>query len=80
MALRLPRIAYDSTYLKLLRKTLDANGFSNTKIVAPDSDWSIANDILSDPDLAAAVWGIGAHYPGTYSSAAAEKTGKPLWA
>lgn len=29
-------------YLKLLRKTLDAAGFPNTKIVAPDSNWGIA--------------------------------------
>jgi hypothetical protein len=48
--------------------------------VAPDSNWGIAEDILSDPALAAAVDVIGAHYPGTYSTAAAVSTGKQLWA
>ena len=31
-------------------------------------------------DLANAVWGIGAHYPGTTSTSAAVETQKPLWA
>jgi hypothetical protein len=72
--------AYNIPYLKTLRATLDASGFNSTLIVAPDSGWSIAKDILSDPELAAAVHGIGAHYPGMYSSSDAESTGKPLWA
>jgi galactosylceramidase len=72
---------FDSTYLKTLRATLDANGFSKTKIVASDSGWDpISTDILNDPELAAAVHTVGCHYPGTSSSASAEKTGKPLWA
>lgn len=49
-------------------------------IVAPDSGWSIANDILADPVLAASIHAIGCHYPGTHSSAQAEQTMKPLWA
>ena len=49
-------------------------------IVAPDSGWSIASDILADPVLAAAVHVIGCHYPGTHSSSQAEQTMKPLWA
>jgi galactosylceramidase len=72
--------AYNIPYLKVLRSTLDASGFNNTLIVAPDSGWSIAKDILADPELAASVHGIGAHYPGMYSSSDAEATGKPLWA
>ena len=72
--------AYDTLYLKTLRRTLDAAGFSNTLIVAPDSGWGIASDILNDPALAASVHAIGAHYPGMYSSPEAEATGKPLWA
>eukprot|EP00759_Apiculatamorpha_spiralis_P041702 PhF_6_TR40219/c0_g1_i1/m.59754/K01202/GALC; galactosylceramidase len=71
---------YNTTYLKALRRTLDSNGFPNTKIVAPDSDWSIAGDILKDPELAEAVYGLGAHYPGTTSTPDAVKTDKPLWA
>lgn len=72
--------SYNTTYLKTLRATLDNNGFTNTKIVAPDSNWGIANDILNDPELAAAIWGIGAHYPGVHSNAQAMQTGKQLWA
>ena len=72
---------FDATYLKTLRKTLDFNGFNNTKIIASDSGWDpISTDVLNDPDLAAAVHGIGCHYPGMSSSASAIKTGKPLWA
>jgi hypothetical protein len=71
---------YNDTYLKALRVTLDNAGFPNTMIVAPDSGWSIANDILADPVLAASIHAIGCHYPGTHSSAQAEQTMKPLWA
>jgi galactosylceramidase len=59
---------------------LDINNLQNTQIVAPDGSWSIATAIMSDPDLAKAVDVIGAHYPGTVSSAVALQTGKPLWA
>lgn len=71
---------YDTTYIKTLRQTLNNNGQSNVKIVAPDSGWSIAADILADPELAAAIYAIGAHYPGTTSSSQAQQTGKQLWA
>lgn len=72
---------FDATYLKTLRSTLDANGFTNTKIVASDSSWDpISTDILNDPALASAVHAIGTHYPGSSSSKSAEETGKPLWA
>ena len=72
---------FDATYLKTLRKTLDFNGFNNTKIIAADSSWDpISTDILNDPDLSSAVHGIGCHYPGMSSSSSAQKTGKPLWA
>lgn len=66
---------WDDTYIKVLRQTLDANGFNNTAIVAPDSNWGIAADILNDPQLAASIYAIGAHYPGTTSSAQAQQTG-----
>ena len=72
--------AYNIPYLKQLRASLDAANFSNTKIIAPDSGWDIARDILADPGLASAVHGIGAHYPGMHSSSDAVATGKPLWA
>ncbi len=72
--------SYNTTYLKTLRSTLTQAGFANTKIVAPDSGWDIANDILADPVLAEAIYAIGAHYPGLHSSDQAKQTGKPLWA
>ena len=72
---------YNVTYIKTLRATLDANGFNSTKIIASDSGWDpISTDINNDPLLAAAVHGVGTHYPGMHSSSSAEATGKPLWA
>ena len=52
--------SYNITYIETLRAALDAAGFSNTLIVAPDSNWDIAQDILDTPALAESVWGIGA--------------------
>ena len=51
--------SYSITYIETLRAALDAAGFSDTQIVAPDSNWGIAQDILDNSALAAAVWGIG---------------------
>ncbi|KAK7508502.1 hypothetical protein BaRGS_00000068 [Batillaria attramentaria] len=71
---------YDITYIKTLRKMLDSGGLSNTRIVAPDGSWSIANEMLNDQELSAAIDYIGCHYPGTLSTENALKTGKQLWA
>lgn len=73
-----PCAAYSSDYLKLLRQELDDNGFPNTMIVAADSSWDIATDMLSDPALDKAVHAIGTHYPGMSSSSDAQKTGHLL--
>ncbi|XP_013403027.1 galactocerebrosidase isoform X2 [Lingula anatina] len=70
---------YSTTYVKILRKTLDMNGFTHIKIVAADSLWSVANDILKDPAFAAVVDYIGVHYPGTVTTDKALETKKPLW-
>lgn len=35
---------YNVTYIKTLRRTLDARGFTKTKIVASDGGWGIVND------------------------------------
>ena len=45
--------------LQTLHHMLDSNNLQNTQIVAPDGSWSIANDIMSDPDLAKVVDIIG---------------------
>ncbi|MGE5286188.1 MAG: family 16 glycoside hydrolase [Micromonosporaceae bacterium] len=93
---------YDCAWFKSLRKSLDASGHTSTKIVASDKDpydwavdgryrpdvpWAIADDMKSDPDLAAAIAVLGAHdvcsYPTTgiqcWSTATAVASGKPLW-
>ena len=54
--------SYNTTYIELLRAALDAAGFSNTLIVAPDSGWDIAQDILNSSSLAQAVAVIGSSY------------------
>ncbi|XP_071090487.1 galactocerebrosidase-like [Haliotis cracherodii] len=71
---------YNDTYIKTLRKTLDTNNLSNVKIVAADDNgWAIAEDVVNDSDLAAAVDYIGSHYPGTETTLKALQTGKQLW-
>ena len=50
-------------------------------IIASDSSFGpISESILSDAELAKSVGVIGAHYPGTFAPASAQKSGKPLWA
>lgn len=78
---------YNIAYIKQLYEILKADHLS-TQIACCDSDWGIANDILKDPELAADIAVIGAHYPrdndGDVNSKlttteAARKTAKPLW-
>jgi len=76
---------YDVGYIKLLRKTLTANGLS-TKIVAADlyqNQWKITDDFNADPQLKDAVFAIGVHYArvkgNVYVTGAALGSGKPLW-
>jgi len=71
---------YSIPYIETLRSTLNAAGFSSTKIIVADSSFAVAGDINKDPAFAAVVWGLGAHYPDMQSGAAAEATGKQLWA
>ncbi len=81
---------YDIGWYESLRSALNANGYGAVQVVGADSDWSVANDIQSDPTFAKSVQIIGAHYPcnggdggdattcSTTSNALA--SGKPLWA
>ena len=80
---------YNISWYEQLRSTLNADGYGSVTIVGADSDWSIANDIDSNPTFAASVGVIGEHYPcggdggsadscSTTSQALA--SGKPLWA
>jgi O-glycosyl hydrolase len=79
---------YNISWYEQLRSALNANGYGNVKIVAADSDWTVAGDIDSNPTFASAVSIIGAHYPCGYLSAesscsvpsTATSSGKTLWA
>ncbi len=74
--------AYDREWIKLLRKTLDANGLGRVGIIAADqcsNVWKIAEDINKDPGLKAASFAIGVHYPRCKSTPAALQNGLPLW-
>src|SRR6266571_508877 len=66
---------YDCAWFKSLRTSLDAAGYTGTKIVASDKDpfawpdgtyrpdvpWAIADEMTTDTDLAAAIGVLGAH-------------------
>ena len=79
---------YNVSWYEQLRSALDSNGYGSVKIVAADSDWTVANDVDSNPSFASAVNILGAHYPCGYRSAqstctvpsAATSSGKQLWA
>ncbi|XP_066463691.1 galactocerebrosidase isoform X2 [Eleutherodactylus coqui] len=72
--------AFDVTYIKVLRETLDRLGLHNIGIIAADGNWEIASEMVIDPYLYDAVQIIGAHYPGTLTVEDAISTGKQLWA
>lgn len=76
-------------YVKELHRQFEIEHLS-TKIICCDEyqgegagQWSIADEILKDPELAAAIDVIGVHYPllnGKITTTdSARKTGKPLW-
>jgi hypothetical protein len=80
---------YDTAFIKELHRRFMADHLA-TKIVCCDEypgqgkgQWSIAEEILKDPELADSISVIGAHYPlvdGKISTTdAARQTGKPLW-
>ncbi len=77
--------AYDVAYIKELRSNFKAHHLS-TRIICcdgnPGDQWTIAPEILKDPDLATAIDVIGVHYPfwfGPTTTDAARRTNKPLW-
>lgn len=68
--------------VNILRPTLDNNGLSNVKIVAPDilgTDWAFANQIINDAPLKNAVAAIGYHYVNSSSTSNAQNSGLPIW-
>ncbi|HUD99727.1 MAG TPA: LamG-like jellyroll fold domain-containing protein [Bryobacteraceae bacterium] len=79
---------YDSEWIKLLRRTLDASGLQSTKIVAADlyqqdEQWDIVKKFAGDPALDAAVYAVGVHYARTKGKVNtpqfAKDNGKRLW-
>jgi hypothetical protein len=74
---------YSIPYIKQLHALLRARHLA-TRIVCCDGDWTIADAMLKDPDLAADIAVIGTHYPrdeqGKVSTTeTARKIGMPLW-
>ena len=71
----------DATYVKMLRRTLDAAGFQATQIVAQDGGTQICTDIAADAEYAEAVGVIGLHYPNDFGEVdVCQNLGKPIWA
>ena len=71
---------YDVTYIKVLKSVLAQDPLTaGTQIVVADSSWAVSDNILNDRSFTAAVDIVGCHYPGTMTTAASVKTGKPLW-
>lgn len=72
----------ENAYAKLLRRTLDEEGFGNTKIVAKDNDVSVCGEMADDPEYNDAIHAIGLHYPRDYPADIYDechKLGKPFW-
>ena len=71
----------DATYVKMLRRTLDAAGFSHTRIIAKDAGADICRELAADPEYSNAVDVIGLHYPSDFADYSACHTlAKPVWA
>lgn len=74
---------FDIPFIKELHDRLKAANLP-TKIACCDGDWTVAEQVLKDPELAADIAVIGAHYPRdkqgkSTTTGAARKTGLPLW-
>jgi galactosylceramidase len=74
--------AHDVAYTLALREALDAAGFGATRIALSDNHNvdDVAADMARNATFAAAVHALAQHYPGSFSSAAAAASGKPIWA
>ena len=69
------------SFIKRLRKTLDASGLQQVKIVGDDyvNDWTIVDQINQDKELFDALDVVTTHYPKYESTAAAKACKKPIW-
>jgi glycosyl hydrolase family 59/ricin-type beta-trefoil lectin protein/glycosyl hydrolase family 59 (putative galactocerebrosidase) len=79
---------FDKTWYENLRSTLNSRGYSAVQVVADDTSFAPADQVVSDPTFAAAVGVLGSHYVCGYrssqancpSSANAIASGKKIWA
>jgi hypothetical protein len=79
---------YNISWYEQLRSTLNADGYSAVQIVGADTDWTVANDLVSNSAFSQAVQIVGSHYPCGWMTAQtscpsgsnAVATGKQLWA
>ena len=83
--------AYNASFIKAMRRSLDSAGLRHVQTIAPDSwgaMWAIVADMQKDPVLAAAVDVIGTHCPGYINGIPGSshqpppgtmELGKPLW-
>jgi hypothetical protein len=79
---------YTKAWYQQLKSTLNSRGYSNVQVVADDTSFNPANDVVSDPAFAAAVDVLGSHYVCGYrgpqtncpSTANALASGKKIWA
>jgi hypothetical protein len=79
---------YNIGWYEQLRSALNADGYSGVQLVADDTSWNVANDLVSNSAFSQAVQIVGSHYPCGWmtaqtscpSSANAVATGKPLFA
>ncbi|MBO0931979.1 hypothetical protein [Fibrella aquatilis] len=63
--------AYDTNWIKILRKTLNQSGLDSVKIVAGDVfDFKIAEQCAADQELDKAVQAYGVHYNENYPNSA----------
>ncbi|HEY5003264.1 MAG TPA: hypothetical protein VII61_08935 [Ktedonobacteraceae bacterium] len=78
---------YNKTWFENLKKALNSNGLA-TKVVAADSDWTVATAMKGDAAFNNAVDIVGEHYPCGWLSSSitcnstsnAQGLNKPLWA
>ena len=71
---------YNIAFVEVLKSVLLQDvSTAHVQVVAADGSWRVSKDILKFPSFAAAVDIVGCHYPGTNTTNASLKTGKPLW-
>jgi hypothetical protein len=69
---------YNVGWYENLRSTLNSSGYAGVKIVGADSDWSIANDVNSNPTFASAISVMGAHYRPSPTAACPRPPPRPV--